>query len=381
MGLDKVKYPHLGLVEWPFQTTPDRNFYTFMADRSQVRQDTDTVLRSLSRRNTSTIHLVWSWYGTGKTHTLRYMEHLCRNQYTTLLPVYMEIPKALRGFSDIYRSFAAAVDFDLLRNRFLEVVTSPSRGIMEKELKTESLDMFNALSMLCAGTDRQRDTVFRWLRGEPLSVGELRPLGLGKRISNAEEAIKTVTWIVRLINSASALSQNEVGRLVWIIDEFQQIGDSKTLAGEVNSCLHSIFNKCPNSLSLFISFSGRPEKSYPGWLSRELVDRIGVQKVIILPPLTHGEAKQFVQDVLEHFRPDSERPPSYFFPFDESTVDMILDLIEKDRKEIKPRSIMQYFTSVLEIGELLIQEGKLRVIGSEFASECLKGRLLEDHEE
>ena len=377
----KVKYPHLHLVEWPFQITPDQNFYTFMADRFQTKDDLNTILRSLSRRNTSTIHLLWFWYGTGKTHTLRHMEYLCRNLYPTLLPVYMEIPKAFRGFSDIYRSFAAALDFEVLRDRFLEIVTSPSKEMIEKELKTESLDMFNALRMLCMGTDQQRDIVFRWLRGEPMGVNELRPMGIGKRISSAEDAIRTVAWIVKLINAGTTLSQNEVGRLIWIIDEFQQVGDSKTLAKEVNNCLHSIFNRCPNSLSLFISFSGRPEKSYPEWLSRELVDRIGVQKVIILPPLTHSEAKGFVCDVLDHFRPDSLKAPSRFFPFDEATVDTLLDLIAMDRKEIRPRSIMQYFTSVLEVGEPLVQEGKLPVIGQDFALECLKGRLLEDNKE
>lgn len=377
----RVKYPHLHLVEWPFQVTPDQNFYVFMADRSQVKEDINTILRSLSRRNTSTIHLVWSWYGTGKTHTLRYMEHLCRNRYPTLLPVYIEIPKAFRSFSDVYRSFAAALDFEGLRDRFLEVVTSPLKERSEKELKTESLDMFNALTTLCTGTDEQQDTIFRWLRGEPMSVAELRPMGIGKRISSAEDVIRTVTWIVKLVNAGAALSENEVGRLIWIIDEFQQVGHSKPLAREINSCLHSIFNRCPNSLSLFISFSGRPEKSYPEWLSPELVDRIGVQKVIVLPPLTLGEAKGFVCDVLDHFRPDSLKAPSQFFPFDEATVDTLLDLIAKDRKEIRPRSIMQYFTSVLEVGEPLIQEGKLTAIGQDFALECLKDRLLEDNKE
>lgn len=376
-----IKYPHLHLVEWPFQITPDLNFYAFMADRSQVKTDIETILRSLSRRNTSTIHLVWSWYGTGKTHTLRHMEYLCRNQYPSLLPIYMEIPKAFKSFSDIYRSFAAALDFEDLRDRFLEIVTSPFKERVEKELKTEYLDMFNALTMLCVGTDQQQDTVFRWLRGEPMVITELRPIGIGKRISTAEDAIRAVTWIIKLVNTGAALAQNEVGRLIWIIDEFQQVGDSKPLAREVNSSLHSIFNRCPNSLSLFISFSGRPQKSYPEWLSRELVDRIGVQKVLVLPPLTKIEAKGFVYNILEHFRTDTLKVPSQFFPFHEATVDMLLDLIEKDKKEIRPRSIMQYFTSVLEIGEPLLQEGKLSVIGQDLARDCLKGRLLEDDEE
>ena len=82
-----------------------------------------------------------------------------------------------------------------------------------------------------------------------------------------------------------------------LTDEFQQVGESKSVARDVNNSLHAIFNRCPNSLSLFISFSGRPERSYPSWLSRELADRIGVQKVVVLPPLTRAEAR------LRNFQP------------------------------------------------------------------------------
>ena len=379
MGGIKVKYPHLRLIEWPFQTTPDHNFYTFMADRVQVKEDLGGILKSLSRRNTSTIHLIWSWYGAGKTHTLRHMEYMCRNEYTGLLPIYTEIPRSLRNFCDIYRSFAAELDFELARNSFLEVATSPLKDALEKELRTASLDMFNAFKMLCMGTDQQQDVILRWLRGEPLSLSEIRPLGIGKRITTAEDAIRAVSWIVRLFNAGASLSEGETRRVVWMIDEFQQVGQSKPVAREVNNCLHSIFNRCPNSLSLFISFSGKPEKNYPAWLSPELADRIGVQKVVLLPPLTRSEAKGFVRDVLDHFR-----PPGYsvedlgFFPFQEGTVDFLLELIEKDRREIRPRNLMQYFTSVLEVAEPLLEKGELEDIGEALARECLKGRLLEE---
>ena len=375
----RVKYPHLSLVEWPFQTTPDQNFYTFMADRAQVKDDLGGILRSLSRRNTSTIHLMWSWYGAGKTHTLRHIEYMCRNEYTGILPIYTEMPKSLKNFCDMYRSFAAALDFELARNCFLEVVTSPIKETMNKELRTMSLDMFNALSTLCTGTDRQQDVVLRWLRGETLTLGEIRPLGIGKRITSAEDAIRAVSWIVRLFNAGASLSEQGTGRVVWMIDEFQQVGQSKPVAREVNNCLHSIFNRCPNSLSLFISFSGRPEKGYPPWLSPELADRIGVQKVVVLPPLTRSEAKGFVRDVLDHFRPANPTTgDAGFFPFQEGTVDLLLELIEKDRHEIRPRSIMQYFTSVLEVAEPMVEEGELKEIGEKFARDCLKDRLLEE---
>ena len=192
-GSNNAKYPHLGLSEWPFQTTPDQNFYSFMADRSQVKEDLCNVLRSLSRRNASTIHLMWSWYGAGKTHTLRHMEHMSLTEYSSLFPVYTEMPRSLRNFCDLYRAFATALDFEIARDAFLEVVTGRGKETMEKELRTTSLDMFNAFMVLCTGSDRHQEVALRWLRGETLQLSEIRPLGIGKRIATPDDAIRAIS--------------------------------------------------------------------------------------------------------------------------------------------------------------------------------------------
>ena len=63
-----MKYPHLGLVDWPFRVVPDESFYSFMADREQLVSDIRTLLRNLSRRSASSMHLMWAWFGAGKAH-------------------------------------------------------------------------------------------------------------------------------------------------------------------------------------------------------------------------------------------------------------------------------------------------------------------------
>ena len=55
-----MKFHHLKLLDWPFQTVPDAKFYTFMADRSQVQSDIQNLLRNMQRREQSSIHLVWA---------------------------------------------------------------------------------------------------------------------------------------------------------------------------------------------------------------------------------------------------------------------------------------------------------------------------------
>lgn len=86
-GIIRMKYPHLGLLEWPFRVVPDESFYSFMADREQLVSDIRTLLRNLSRRSASSMHLMWAWSGAGKTHTLRHMEYLCRNEFTNFVPI------------------------------------------------------------------------------------------------------------------------------------------------------------------------------------------------------------------------------------------------------------------------------------------------------
>jgi len=101
----KVRYPHLHLVDWPFQTVPDERFYSFMADRTQPVFDIKTLLRNLSRRPSSSMHLMWAWFGAGKTHTLRHLEYLCKTEFTNIVPIYIEFPKSTKNFLDIYRAF------------------------------------------------------------------------------------------------------------------------------------------------------------------------------------------------------------------------------------------------------------------------------------
>lgn len=372
----KVRYPHLYLVDWPFQAASP-GFSRFMADRNQLVTDIVTTLQHLSRRSPSTIHLMWAWRGAGKSHSLMFMAHRCRNDFEGLLPVFTEFPERVGGFRDLYRFFASQLDYELVKECFLEVVTSPSKVSAQKELNIASPDLANAMKILCMGTERQQATVIRWLRGEDVLLRELREVGIGQRIASADEAVKVLVWLIRLMGMSYSLSDS-VGlrRILWIIDEFQLIGDCREpVQKEINRCLVRIWKSCPNSFSLFLSFTGRPEKTFPPWLSKDLADIIGIEKVIVLPPLQDQEAEIFVLDLLEQFRPATNAVDAYF-PFEEAAVKSLLAKIRKERGEIKPRSIMQYFNAVLENADLPIQEGTMKTISADFALNCLKDRIL-----
>ena len=373
-----MKYPHLHLTDWPFRIVPDENSCSFMADRVQLTSEVKTLLKNLSRQPTSSIHLMWAWFGAGKTHTLKHIEYLCKNDFTSIIPIYVEFPKSSKNFLDIYKGFITQIDYEVVENAYYEVFTSPTKDKILKELNNDFYDLSNALKFLYQGRPQEREIAIRWLRTDYKEKQILKNIGVVKPIQTAEDAMKVIAWIVRLLSIGNSFS-NDTQRVFWMIDEFQRIKDlRKTIIDEINSCLHSIFNRCPNGLSMTISFSGYPEKKLPEWLSPEIKDRLD-RRHLLLPPLSKDEASTFIKDVLKHFRDSLSDISDEFFPFTYESINTIIKVIEDKAKkqkrhdEPKPRTIMRSFHMVLQEADSLIEGGQLKKIDGEFASRTLEG--------
>ena len=169
-------------------------------------------------------------------------------------------------------------------------------------------------------------------------------------------------------------------RLIWAIDELQRLATAgRNAILDVNAGLHSLFNTCPTGLSLVLSFSGQPdEDTLPAWFSSELKDRMGVTKVMVMPPLQRGGAVRFVADVLAHFRSEwSDAQP--LFPFSEQACDAILRFVEA-RNELRPRFIMDAFNAVLERAELEIEDGTIDTVSAAFAEGVLEQHVIVSHD-
>ena len=381
-------YYHLRLIRWPFPIVPDRAYCTFIADRHQLRSDLSNLLAALSRRETSSIHLFWSWFGAGKTHTLFYLanqaaELSTHNSNFVLHTAYSEFPKVARSFLDLYRSFMTGFDTDILVDAFLEVSTCEDSNRLHRNLMLASPDLASALQAMATGTKSDQVIAMRWLRAEALPISEFRRVGISQKISSSEEATRILATLVELL-AVSAQSQGSPGcRVMWMLDEFQRIERAGSrICDEINTGLHSTFNACPNGLSLFLSFSGKPQPNgLPPWFSPELRDRIGRTKVMILPPMLPQDALVFVKDVLIQHRIPEYIQTSPYFPFGEETCKAIIEEIQKN-DELKPRSIMQAFNAVLQEAEPKIEAGEIEIITPEFARRVLADYIvLKDNEE
>jgi hypothetical protein len=375
------RFDHLGLTRWPFPVVPEREYCTFLGDRKQLRSDVGDLLASLARRDTSSIHLFWAWFGAGKTHTLFYLANtasgMAKNSDGNAFHViYSEFPKSARSFVDLYRSFLTGLDMDTLIDAFLEVSTCADSNRLRRELGLASLDLSNALQVMTSGQNQDQVTALRWLRAEPLPISEFRKIGISQRIGSVEEATRILSALIRLLMAAAQAQRRPGGRVLWLLDEFQRIERTgpRTL-DEINTGLHSTFNACPNGLSLFLSFSGKPQSNLPGWFSHELRDRIGRTKVMILPPMLSDEALIFVKDVLAQFRPPEFAHASPYFPFNEDSCKAIIDEIGQ-KGDIKPRAIMQAFSAALEEADRRLETGEMSIIDSEFAKQVLEERIV-----
>ena len=374
-------YDHLRLSGWPFSIVPRPEHCNFIAARPRLASDIEELLRNLSRRDTSSIHVFWSWFGAGKTHSLYYLSNRATELNKTeppiqLHPLYTEFPRSVKGFVDLYKSFMSEINILIFSDAFLELGTSPQQQEIYNRLLVKNPDLANSLRILCTGDSKERSVAVRWLRGDNLPISEFRNIGITQRISNSEMAVQTLASLLNILMAAEQ-SKGRLGhRMVWLIDEFQRLQHTGRAAIiDVNAGLHSLFNMCPAGLSIVLSFSGEPDtESLPDWFSRELRDRMGVTKVMVLPPFQRPEARRFVIDVLKHFRQVDDGIPD-IHPFTNETCDEVFDYLEQ-RGNLRPRFVMDAFNAVLEKADRQIEDGVIRTVDVDFARNVLAEHVI-----
>ena len=369
---------HLGFVQWPFSVVPRPEHCTFIAGRDQLRTDITQLLRALSRRDTSSIQVLWSWFGAGKTHALYYLDHTARllrenAASIRLMPAYTEFPKSATGFMDLYRVIISRLDLEEVVDAYLEVKTARRSEAVLTELQRISPDLDSALRAMAIDDGAKCSAATRWLRADRVPLSEFRQVGIAQRIASTDHATQVLSLIVRLLADAARCRGSLGARILWLIDEFQRIQPlGKRPLGDINAGLHSLFNAAPVGLTLVVSFSGAPkERTLPDWFSPELRDRIGTTRVMVLPPLQPDQALAFVREILEHYRPAGREWPSAYFPFTRSCCRVIIEHL-MENAALQPRTLIHGFNAVLEEADPLLESGDLREVTSEFAKSVLR---------
>ena len=167
-------------------------------------------------RDTSSIHVLWSWYGAGKTHSLYYLQNRALSRLPWARSTDTGVHRVSQGNSGLHRSLSRL--HGILRShpfaQCLPRISNDSRRrpllrsppVQEPELPT-------ALRLLAMGDPPRQQTAQRWLRGDMLLAAELRAVGITQRISNAQQATRILSVTFRLLSDAATVEKFHSSRL------------------------------------------------------------------------------------------------------------------------------------------------------------------------
>jgi len=327
------------------------------------------------------MHLLWAWYGAGKTHTLRYLEHKCRTEYPHITPVYVEMPRTLGGFGDVYRALLSRMNLGQICDGFLERFSGAGTASFCGQLMLDCPDLLTAMKSIAYGRESEALLATQWLRNECEDKKALKGLGIAAPLKTADKTVKVLSWLLDFIRQADPLGLDVQRKrtFLFMLDEFQTVGKCRpTVRDEINSALLLLFNSNPEGLAVVISYAGQPEqKGYPEWLSPDLKDRMGISRVLSLPPLREDEARVFIADVIAHFRSPDGPECGRYFPFTQEAVNVVLTKMKHKQADFKPRSLMQFFEAVLLEVAPAIQRGEAQSITPSHVEAVLKDRVFD----
>ena len=352
-----LRYPHLKLLDWPFTVVPRMTGPPVWAGRTELRQKVDRLLRTVSRRSPSSLHLMWADFGAGKTHTLYYMNAAAKTN--GMHPAYVEWPKKASTFVDVYRSIASKFPLRVLSTMFWDYAGKVG---VDNVLNwaDEVYPDFRAILERIYCRDNN-PLLIEWLRAEGgISKRELATIGVRNTIRTSDEAIRAMVILAGLVANG-----NQHSKLLLMLDEFQRIDQlPPRVRRDINAGIHTLFNACPEGLCIVLSFSFGNPANIEYLLAEEVISRTDPDS-IQLPKMTTVEALDFVQEILEHQRlPDGTDP---FFPFTKGGVDAILQKTSK----LTPREIMKYLDVVLRNADEEIEAGAISMVNSEYALNIL----------
>jgi hypothetical protein len=380
-----MTYSHLGLRDWPFRIVPEPEFCDFLADRLTLRTDIEHFLSSLETRPTSEIQLIWSWYGAGKTHTLYYLANQCVANHRRLWPLYIELPRDAKGFVDLYRSTISQVPTDLVIDAFLEYSTRPAGKSTFRH--TLDPDLSAALTQAALGDRPVHVLLGQWLLGNALPPASHRQLGVGTRINTTDKCAVVLADVIALLTPRSAAPPppQQTGlplRIIWILDEVQRVEDLSGAAQKsVLSGLVGVFNRCPTGLTVFLSYTGAPQqKGLPAWIPSDLKDRIGLERPMLLPPLSSEDALLLVKELLEHFRLPGAFPHNPYHPFERESIDALIRALSKG-DDLKPRRLMEALDASLRYSEPSLRSGEIASVGLDVLKQSLSRLSMDWSEE
>jgi hypothetical protein len=149
-----------------------------------------------------------------------------------------------------------------------------------------------------------------------------------------------LSTVLRLLSRFGGYS-----RVVLMLDEFQRVGQvSSKSAYDINAGIKSVFDSCPDGLSIMLSYSFGEQVNIKYLATPELLNRVRAQYP--LPLLTVRQAVQFVKDLLRLASTTSDSKQQVFV---DEAIQAVAEKLDADsRHRLTPRRISQAFGAIMD---------------------------------
>jgi hypothetical protein len=281
-----------GLRTYPFFYVPPMGPTQTWAGRKALRKELNEIVESWSLSSRSTIDLMWADFGAGKTHALRYVEGLSAQMNPAALVVYCDVADGTVDFRSLFAQIVIRMPEPALAAAIVAYRQAAGEDTwLSAPWLLGDRDTPQALWALAKmGNQALGDTARRWLRTERITAKEATFLGVTTSIKTSEQAVRVLGSICGIARAGSR------SRTVLLLDEFQRVGRvSQKRLRDVNAGITSLFNHCPESLSILVSCSlGSPDQvKYV--VTPEVRSR--VSRRLELRRLSSTEAREFVEEL------------------------------------------------------------------------------------
>jgi len=330
------------------------------ADRLKVKDDLNSFVRSITDSPFTQTLAVIGDYGTGKTHTIRYLRYLAKKHKKDFIVILVDNPGM--NFIELYKKIVreiSNISIKRLVDRLLKEIRSDVyksvsdseflafradaltlESILRSSLPTVDRDFLVFLSSYA--TNKNIEACLRWLNCGKLTPSELRIMGLSENIYSVPKAFEVLKGFFILFNKLGM-------RSLVLIDEFEdlimplgpraRIRTGSDIYNYLSQLRHIIDENLPR-LGLVIALTPISwdtlvrRSMYPA-----LIDRFR-GNIILLESLTKEDTITFIDEYLEVYSEELKAGDIFYLN--------ALDLIASESNG-NPRRIVQICQKAIDI--------------------------------
>ena len=179
-----MNFESVYLTRNPFRITPDEESSKHWAGDSDLEKQIIRLAKTISYPGQSTIKSIWGWYGSGKTHSLLYIDHYIQLKSEDSICVYLEFTTNFTDFLSFYRNIMrnifATYQIDKIIEAFKEIYRKyENEEDFIRRISPDCKDFFYGMYEYIYGhNEESKKTVQRWLIGDKVHLNDLRKFNI-----------------------------------------------------------------------------------------------------------------------------------------------------------------------------------------------------------